>query len=966
MTGKFSFDEFSEASDRLSASVEGVNRRGVQNAEDLVDSVKDLVYRCLDSDVDSVYYLLCLLKNREVIACSRLLTDLVDTLRVSSFAHQKDGEVTQKDVESIVDFLDDMLVSGKGQREALQRQLDTHIENLARRGSSDSGAVLTGPSAASAKEKIKKVAEAALFSVPSIRSAAKDFRGALGSYQSADFESLSAYMQTKTAIRGLEDSLLTGESDPQRFLLESALAAALVKNASKGKRDVTEPKYQGDVTVLPGVQAQVLSGTLPFVINSPEYAGAGFNVGTPENPSNVALVGTYAEAPSASISHTYVSSESGFLVEGLNAADTATKIYSTILHDGTTASPDGTSLISPKVPIVPGTVKLILSIKDTDTDLITTVEVVDVSAGNVASDLAELGDLVDISDPDISYGTIYYQTGKIILDTTDVTSAPEYLDGSIYCAYSYYTLGTRVNWNVNNTEDLSTFFANSTYFDEFYLICGNYLYRASIEPPAVEDDEFPTMIVGPASLATLLTSASWVRYDENFDTQEVDRPVSFSAFGDTLVVTANPEFAGSANRMRINGDISVLPNSSFGGPTYSVQVSTLNQVLNGIVPSNVFGTDKPFSTLTHHDTDGASLLEVINERVGSGTTETRYFWHEGSVGLRDFPLQLEVGDDVYETGEGWHSKVTGFMTLEDGSQVATLMPQPPLFALLFGVDYGSEVSCSVRFTRNRIRISPTNTSPDAVVEVSDEGLGFSGSAAGISNQVSLNSALVTPGYNVKEGDYVFELIDGGSHREIGRVGFVEGTTITVVINEDTSYNYPFRGLRIESPGLRNHVLLSSDFAKYTEELDDFDVSDFRKVSVTFAASNAAHGEFIRKTLSLISSISSLRNTYLKYDSHVVNTVNMLLEYLKQEKLTVISDALLGAKFFELPDLTPQDVAGQGDVEAMLDQAAALYGSTTESVETRVGFNPLTDFINRGEDNNLTVTGPKLDFTRRGE
>ena len=91
MTGKFSFDEFGEATGRLSSSVEGVNRRGVQNAEDLVDSVKNLVYRCLDSDVDSVYYLLCLLKNREVISCSRLLTDLVESLRVSSFAHQKDG-----------------------------------------------------------------------------------------------------------------------------------------------------------------------------------------------------------------------------------------------------------------------------------------------------------------------------------------------------------------------------------------------------------------------------------------------------------------------------------------------------------------------------------------------------------------------------------------------------------------------------------------------------------------------------------------------------------------------------------------------------------------------------------------------------------------------------------------------------------------------------------------------------------
>lgn len=959
MTGKFSFDEFDEATGRLSSSVEGVNRRGVQNAEDLVDSVKNLVYRCLDSDVDSVYYLLCLLKNREVISCSRVLTDLVESLRVSSFAHQRDGEVTQRDVEGIVDFLDEMLISGKGRRDIVQRQLDTHIESLARKGSADSGAVLTGPSAASAKNKIKEVAESVFFNVPSIRSAAKDFRNALGSYQSADFESISAYMQTKTAMRGLEDSLLTGESDPQRFLLESALAAALVKNAGKSKRDIREPKYEGAVTVLPGVGAQALSDTLPFVITLPEYAGAGFMVGPPGNTSVVSLVGTYSPTPSTSISHTYVSSESGFLVEGLNASDTTTKIYSTALYDGTTASPDGTSLISPKVPIVPGTVKLILNIKDTDTDLITTVEVVDVSAGDVAPNLAELGDLVDISDPGTSYGTIHYQTGKIIIDITGVTSAPEYLDGAIYCAYSYYTIGTRVNWDVSNTEDLTTFFTQSTYFDEFFIVCGNHLYRASIEQP--EDDEFPSMIVGASSLAALLTSASWVKYGQNLDIQEVDRPVSFSSSGDTLFIVANTEFAGSASRMRVSGGPTTLLSNSFGGPRYPAQISDLNQVLRGIDPIDTFGADTPFDSLMLSDAGSASLVEVITEKVGSA--DTRYVWHEDSVGLAEPPAQLEIGDDVYETEKGWHSKVTGFIALEDGSQIATLLPQPPLSAAVYNVNYASSVGCSVRFTRNKVRLSPTDTSPDVAVVISDEGLGFSGVVAGVSNQVSLDSALATPGYNIKEGDYVFEIVDNAPHREIGRVSFVQDTSITVVINEGVSYNYPFNVLRIESPGLRNHVALSSDFFEYTSELDSFDVSDYKTMSVTFAASGAAHGEFIRKTLSLISSISSLRNTYLKYDSHVVNTVNMLLEYLKQEKLTVISDALLGAKFFELPDLTPQDVAGQGDVEAMLDQAAALYGSNTESVETRVGFNPLTDFINRGEDNNVSVTGPKLDFTR---
>ena len=136
--------------------------------------------------------------------------------------------------------------------------------------------------------------------------------------------------------------------------------------------------------------------------------------------------------------------------------------------------------------------------------------------------------------------------------------------------------------------------------------------------------------------------------------------------------------------------------------------------------------------------------------------------------------------------------------------------------------------------------------------------------------------------------------------------------------------------------------------------------------VAFADSGAAHAQFIQQTLALITAISGLRNTYLKYEAHVVNTVEILLEYLKQERLTAVSDLLLSAEFSRIPGLTPQDVAGQGDVEAMLDQAASLYGSTTEMVETRVGFNPLTDFINRGEDNNISIEGPMADFPRSND
>lgn len=970
MTGKFSSAEFVESRDRLSPSLETLNRNGPQTAQTLVDSAKDYVYRCLNSDVDSVFALLTLLKNKEVIACSKLLTVLVDAVRSASYAHQRGNGLAQEDLDYVADLLDEILVVGKGKRDLLTGQLDDHIGKMVRKNVGSMGGVLTGPSAASAKLTIITAADRVFFSLPSIRTSADSFARAINNYHHAGFEDVSAYVQTRTALLSLEGAL-AGALDTQTALLDSAVATSLVKNASKPKLDIRLPKYEGSVTLLPETAPEIFGGTDPFIVTSLDS----FVEASAKEDTTLMITVPPSKAPITDVGHEYTKSESGFLVEGLDADGAPSRTVGTVLHDGTTIHSGGVSMVTPKVPIVPGTFRIILTVKDIVTGEITSYEAIDQTDGLYYDGINSQGSINLFSDPTRNIGQVHYHTGKVELDVAILCGEDQFLDGSVYCTYQYRTIGTLLNWSETETEHIEWFFDNTTTFNRFSLVCGNYLYEATLDSPRqvdeVSGEAFPTNVTSPGDLRNLLAAASWIMYDDLGAAVDTESPVTFSVVDGKVRIEASDSYIGSVNTIRFPTKTPVSANTAFGSPRYlSPNPSYLNSILT-LTSGDISGTDSPFSQAVISDTEKTGDVTTVAGKVSTTSYTTQYRWHEGKILLEDFPVGSTIGDDVYEVNEGWHTKIRSFVEIDADTSLPELFPQPPL-RLEESVDYEHSVPCLVRITRNRPRISPADNESVGAITIVQEGLGFTGSVLGASTKVSLTpkagltGAATALGYNIKKRDVVYEKIAKDHYREIGRVGSVAGTTITVVINEGVSYKYPFSDFRVQSLGLHKHNQLKTDLIKHNTSLKSLVVSDYRKLCNTFATSGSAHAQFIQQTLGLISTISSLRNTYLKYDSHVVNTVNMLLEYLKQEKLTVVSDLLLDAQYAKIPDLTPQEVAGQGDVEAMLEQAAALYGSTTELIETRMGFNPLTDFVNRGTEANVDLGSPKQDFSRRND
>jgi hypothetical protein len=122
----------------------------------------------------------------------------------------------------------------------------------------------------------------------------------------------------------------------------------------------------------------------------------------------------------------------------------------------------------------------------------------------------------------------------------------------------------------------------------------------------------------------------------------------------------------------------------------------------------------------------------------------------------------------------------------------------------------------------------------------------------------------------------------------------------------------------------------------------------------YTESGSAQGEFFSLLGSLASAVAELRNTYLNYEAHVVNTVSMLLDYLKQEKLTLVQELLMTAKFDEVSSLTPATISSKGDVEGMLAMAVDMLGGTTPTVEITRCSDPLLDYSVRGVNENIEI------------
>jgi len=264
-SNRYTEDEISARIDALRTGVSVVNRNTRQSADDLVDGVKDLVFRTLNSDVDSVYALLKLFANRHISFLSKALANIDSLERYAPISRQEDPLPDTSKLDTLLDISYRLEVASEGEREVLLQEFSRVATDFTKSSVTADGFHNAGISPAYAQEQSIILAEETGFLIEVILAEAGQFLDALTNYSGASFEPLSFSAQARKATTTLLSH--EGSTDLSGALLDATILASLLSQQSVPKLDITEPKYNGSVDTRAGVSAEMIGGTKPFILD---------------------------------------------------------------------------------------------------------------------------------------------------------------------------------------------------------------------------------------------------------------------------------------------------------------------------------------------------------------------------------------------------------------------------------------------------------------------------------------------------------------------------------------------------------------------------------------------------------------------------------------------------------------------------------------------------------------------------
>tara|TARA_Y100000310_G_scaffold299807_1_gene334942 strand:+ start:1750 stop:5058 length:3309 start_codon:yes stop_codon:yes gene_type:complete len=263
-SNNYTEEEVQARTEQLQAGVVALDRNKVQSAVDLVSGVQDLVYRTLNSDVDSVYALLKLLVNRHVIIASKILSNIDLLERYAPVSRQENPNPDSSKLTRLIELSEKLEVAGAGERDALLTEFSQVTESLAKSSVTAHGVQNSGVSPTYAKEQSVALAAETDFLLGVLADEVPNFLNALSNYSAANLEPLSFENQARKASAVLKKH--EGKEDLSDAILDSVVLSSLLSRRVETKRDIEAPKYEGTVTTLPGTAAELYGGTKPFIL----------------------------------------------------------------------------------------------------------------------------------------------------------------------------------------------------------------------------------------------------------------------------------------------------------------------------------------------------------------------------------------------------------------------------------------------------------------------------------------------------------------------------------------------------------------------------------------------------------------------------------------------------------------------------------------------------------------------------
>jgi len=1021
MSGKFSQDDILAKFSGLYPSFESLDRNIIQDPEDIVNSLKRVVFSTLNSDVDSVYAVIFEFMRVQIAMCLSgiSLVSKIEEYSALSRAEPRTGDASRlSEISDIIYSLDD---AGSAHKSELLSKLKSEVVQMARSNFGDSGSSSVGITPEDAASIVRKHVVSLENLMSYLVAGLQSFQGVINSYMSAETRKSSFSAQLTSSKASIEKLIESGSSDVSDAVLELAVLYSLLQQEMI-KRDITEPKFEGPVVTLPGKEARMEGGTLPFILQAIETAGFDVDQGktavvsagkspspvlvknipnslferpdggellssVPANTSAISADGTsgvtvpflknVVKAESVNIIAYLLDSNAnpfqkvikdngyGHLVNGPSMSFSAT-----ITSDVAAPTADGlyhftgANAVGPLDTPEAGASKI--EVRDAGNTVLTTlfdqgngvlsdaangIGVVSLGTGEIHLNLSYLGALPVGTWFEMSRykksncGQIDYDTGNFYIDVS-TTSCTFQQGTSVSTNYEYYPLGKLVALDGSTPtqiEDsfnkLGVYSHNNVVDDGFGSFGATVLNESQSTNPPIRN---------PADLVQRVTGSQ-----ASFNNKGLQAAVN----GNNLEFTATKR--GSHSRIAPFNLRDAELNTSPFRPTWSIRPDTFVQALGCVYSStgDKFGKDTYLVDLSLQESNPGSV------NLTSETAQTHLFSGEG---VAQSQTKIVGSDSVTkaaidnaspgDTIEVTHPHKYSVKILSSGDGEAVLSQSLPQQIPSQGIGEVANLSdgyvVKFKITSNNLLMFSTSKESSSKLKVTINGFGFSGESKGYSSSVQLSDINLTPvtekpGYTIKPNDPVVI-----NDRRVGKVVSVTYPVVKINIlpglQEGVDYTFPFTSLRIEALGYRSWRERSPGAALLSRTISDFmarNTTLYDDINV-YVNSGSGHEHYAKAVGFFSSTLLSLLELYVNYEAHTVNTVDSLIKFLEDEKMSLAKKILLALDFSALSNLGVNQVSGQGSLDSFLESVVSGLAGSAELIyeSSDAGDSMLNDFV----------------------
>ena len=966
MTRKYREEDVISALTDLIGRPEVIDRRGDQTAVDIVGSLIELVYRSLNSDIDSVYSLINLHVARQIKLCTEVISYLSEVYELSPTAASRDITFDTEGLTSITQGLFRASFGTGVQQDELLSSVEKQIEAYI------NGAEGTNRTPQHARKRGLDLLIKASGVLELIREAALNFPDIIDKYMDAPFEDVMKQRQIERSTTASE-ALTENTDDPHKSKLALAVIASMLTNRSQEKRDVRSPKFEGEVTLLPGNKASLEGATLPLIIQ-PEISSLPEDMDgnvTFQNDEEGEVVTGTIEAATSGLPSLKANLSAGLFrrteTGRLHIADPALADTSgpTIItaHDYYVTDTDSFASVSTHISTISGSeASSVLFCPFLKTYVIPgSVKINFRIAANISSATSYIGppsgfDGFEYYFPDTENpepGTNYVSIELSDDGAGNLVTVGDDLEfdwgwGSI--DYSSGTVAIKAPIDVDLSTDVTITYDYNPFFE-----CRSYVAESGTLSNTGYFVDWGSLLLWENNRLKT-TSISSISSVEDIASAESDLSITSSG----SVLTFEGRRGGSHSRLSFPHGNSLEYNTEPFAPVWTTNPANLNESLSltAYAYPEAYGADTFISGVTN-SFDKLSLTSNRGPTI-SGITFTVHDGVADSLSTNADLSSVQVGDDVeFSSPRPFHTKVTSVIRRED-SYIIKVYPlvSMPLSSTSGGLE--SMLTLEGKITRNRIHVTSDSENPVTTLTVTEPGLGFSGQSQASTTKFSLTDRLnitdvvTSPGYNIKPGDAVVRT-DGDITKPIGTVRSIDGNTVTISPTE-FGYEYPYSDVEIYSLGWTRFRTIAPRIGIVGSEISNrVENSELLIKGASYLNSGSGQNAFYQALLTLRDNIGELRNLYLDYDANVVNTANSLLTYFKEDKVSVVSDLLNSCRFDEIAVMTPDNMSSQSSVEFLLEEIVDVFGANVTSYTLTEGEPLLNDYRAEFSDHDLTLS-----------